>query len=923
MEDKRLILLWGVAMALTGVGTLTFAQQEADGPARSAEEAAAEAPSEEVLPAEVDPFEEAAKVEAEEAQLAHKLVKQLADESFRVREDATRTLWDLGEVGITAVKEGTLSEDPEVAYRSRILLRRIQIGITPDTPQGVVDLVQDYFRADVTGKRNVMQDLLKEDAYIQVLRLYRFEESDSVRKRCLEFADQAVLPAALSALVEGQVKGAEDILRLSPSGDHNSRRLAALLRVQNKLDGEMALVGPALVYDEEGNVEADSMKFANRQLAMLRANGRVEEARELANKMQRPDVVAAMALFEGNPEPYLRWYMAREEESPIVRAHAETVLRRWKLDHAGADRLIERMVEEAKGGLPTNREAMLSLLLNGNVEEGLPLIFSANKDSAFSFYETVELPLEAVNVLGYVGTEEEKEQWLAKRYAMLGDDWSEKEMERYELLTIASFLHTRGEQETARRIMLRLSELARAEGRTTWLEFLGRLNDLGGSLHELAFLIATEHLDAESGVREDLQIVTHLFGEGDAAARLWDALETIERDKDKRILLLGALYGFVFMSQDELQPAIEALEERADGGDVRMLSDLLEAAEARDDAGDSVRLLEQIASEDGDLRWEKKLADYYGYISEWEKAIASLERILDEEPTNLNYLALYGGTLLRAGRDEDARKPLAEVEMFAMDEPLRLMRLALDVERTGAVDAARNYWRLLLMTNGPGDLYWQSSASYYAKHARLQKKWRVAAAFAEVDAMQYLKGRSTYINPVSFIRKRFIADLYRGLALHSEGNLAEAQKLFRSSFEILNGDGILADDYFPLLREAGVIEEHDRNFKIVYERFNESIKAYPKAHNTYNSAAWMASRANRELEDAHEKIRKAVEMRPMQAAYLDTMAEVWFAKRDREKAVEWSRKAVEDSFHGGSSSAAGVGLREQFDRFQSGYFPVP
>ena len=227
------------------------------------------------------------------------------------------------------------------------------------------------------------------------------------------------------------------------------------------------------------------------------------------------------------------------------------------------------------------------------------------------------------------------------------------------------------------------------------------------------------------------------------------------------------------------------------------------------------------------------------------------------------------------------------------------------------------------MTGGPSDWYWQTAASYFAKHARHNKQWRVAAAFAEVDAMQYLKGRSTTINPVGFIRKRFIADLYRALALHQEGNMEEAMKLFRSSFEILNGDGILADDYFPLLREAGLIEEHDRNFKIVYQRFQESIDSYPRAHNTYNSAAWMASRACRELPDAHEKIRKALSMRPRQAAYLDTMAEVWFAKRNREEAVAWSRKAVQESFHGGSSSDAGVGLREQYDRFFSGEFPVP
>lgn len=289
----------------------------------------------------------------------------------------------------------------------------------------------------------------------------------------------------------------------------------------------------------------------------------------------------------------------------------------------------------------------------------------------------------------------------------------------------------------------------------------------------------------------------------------------------------------------------------------------------------------------------------------------------------MRYLAYYGGALARTGNDGDARESLDKVETFSLDEPIRLLRMALDVNSSGAVAKAEDYWRKLVITGGPADWYWQTAASYFSKQARNNKQWRVAAAFAEVDAMQYLKGRSTFINPVSFIRKRFIADLYRGLALHEEGNQEEANKLFRSSFEILNGDGILADDYFPLLREAGLIEEHDRNFRIVYGRLVKSIEAYPKAHNTYNSAAWMASRACRELPDAMQKIERALAMRPRQAAYLDTMAEVWFAKQDRSKAVEWSRKAVRDSFHGGSGSEAGVGLREQYDRFISGEFPVP
>ena len=856
---------------------------------------------------------------------ARKLVIGLGDDSYKVREASTQSLWDLGEIGITAIKEGVESDDPEISYRSRIVLRRIMTGITPDTPPEIVELVQRYFRSGPEVKKAVFQELLNVEAYMQMLRIYRFEEDEEARRVCGELVEKAVLPLTLRELVEGRPEEAEQILRLAPPGEENNRRLACLLRMTGGLDEEIALQEGLVVPGDNGKVEVSSREAGELQLSLLRSAGRERESRALAERLGRSDVVAVMALLEGDPEPYLRWCMDRPMESAIVRVHAETVLRRWQLDHAEADRLMDQMAREAAGEGEEQREAVLSLLLNGNVDSGLPLLFRMNKDSAFTYYDTVEQPNKALQVFGYTGSDNEREKWLEQRLNIMAENWSDSEEERYEVLTIASFLHTRGERGASARIMSQLSKLAIKQGFSNWLEFIGRLNDLGGSLYEMAFLAASEKLTEESRERDDLRIVSHLFGEGDSAPRLWGFLEQIEGDKSKRILLLGALYGIVDMDDVKLRSFLKRVDATAREVEEKkqILEDLLEASEARDESTVSVALLEGLAEEDPEMKWSKKLAAKYGQVSEWERAVATLKRVVEHEPTNMRYLAYYGGALVRIGREGDAREPLEKVETFSLDEPIRLLRMALDVNSSGAVDSAERYWRKLIMTAGPSDWYWQTAASYFSKQARNKKQWRVAAAFAEVDAMQYLKGRSTFINPVSFIRKRFIADLYRALALDQEGNEEEASKLFRSSFEILNGDGILADDYFPLLREAGQVEEHDRNFRIVYERLGKSIAAYPRAHNTYNSAAWMASRACRELPDAMRKIEKALAMRPRQAAYLDTMAEVWFAKGDRGKAVEWSRKAVRDSFHGGSGSEAGVGLREQYDRFVSGEFPVP
>ncbi|MBL48010.1 MAG: hypothetical protein CMP28_03535, partial [Roseibacillus sp.] len=666
MRYKRFIVLLG-AVAL-GAG----------GPVRAQEDEQAEDPDPAAAPAEEAVLDEAEEEARRLLNEARRLVVQLGDESFRAREDATKGLWDLGEAGILAIEEGEASDDPEIAYRSRILLRRIMTGITPDTPAKVVDLVRRYFDSGANAKKAVFQELLESEAYLQMLRIHRFEKDEDTRQRCLELAEKAVLPATIRELAEGNLLEAEKVLRLAPASDQNRRRLACLLRVQDKLEAEMAEVSPGIVYGADGGVTDETRELADRQLSLMRSEGRYAEARVLAEKLGRNDIVAVMALFEGDPGPYLQWYMERPNDSPVVRTHAEIVLKRWQLDHQGAARLLRQMANDAAGGEDEGREAMLSLLLNGDLDAGLPLVFRANKDAAFSYFETLELPGKAVKVFDYGGSEEEKAEWLAQRYGKLRGDWGDSEEERYELLTIASFLYTRGERPEGLQIMKDLSEIAWGEGRSNWLEFIGRLNDLGGSLYELAFYLAAEKLDPEIKERDELRIVSHLFGEGDSAPRLWELLSGLEEDKAKRIILLGALYGFVHLEEERLVPFFEELEKvvEAEEPRVEVLADLLEAAESRDDAAVSLQLLAKIAELDDDGKWGKKLAAYHAYISDWDKAIEGFRVILENEPTNLRYLALYGGALIRAGRGEEAARPLETVETFSLDEPIRLLRLA-------------------------------------------------------------------------------------------------------------------------------------------------------------------------------------------------------------------------------------------------------
>jgi tetratricopeptide (TPR) repeat protein len=71
------------------------------------------------------------------------------------------------------------------------------------------------------------------------------------------------------------------------------------------------------------------------------------------------------------------------------------------------------------------------------------------------------------------------------------------------------------------------------------------------------------------------------------------------------------------------------------------------------------------------------------------------------------------------------------------------------------------------------------------------------------------------------------------------------------------------------------------------------IDEFPQSATYLNNAAWLCARCQRELDQALTLALKAVELMPDEAAYQDTLAEVYFQRGDREAAVAAARKCVE------------------------------
>ena len=82
--------------------------------------------------------------------------------------------------GPGALREAVASDDPEVAFRARCVLARFELGLRPDTPQQIFDLVQLYRSGKSVARQNAIGGLANQgkSARLRVLLALRRRERD-------------------------------------------------------------------------------------------------------------------------------------------------------------------------------------------------------------------------------------------------------------------------------------------------------------------------------------------------------------------------------------------------------------------------------------------------------------------------------------------------------------------------------------------------------------------------------------------------------------------------------------------------------------------------------------------------------------------------------------------------------------------------
>ena len=373
------------------------------------------------------------------------LVRDLADESFRVREQATREIWEVGEAALPALREAATSADPEQVFRARELIRKIQLHITPDTDPAVIALVERYAKASATEKATLFVKMRTKRAWRQMLKLFAAETRADVREKLQPAVNGIALKAARERLSQGDSEEAREFLEMAPADDEGLLALAEFHRSHGTLDAELQRARAV-----------KGRKSETWQIALQRAAGNLEAARDAAIAAGEVRIAGAMAALAGDPLPWLRDHpgpQADAEPDPVGAAYATVATKRWlgqKVRPADLEPLNRLL---AARNPPERLAAMNALFLLGEMNPAQAAFAKSAPLAAFRHFEALERIPEALKALGLDPDRPDYLEWVEKHLQKFPaediEDQHEPSQQSEDLVALANFLERRGLHEEA------------------------------------------------------------------------------------------------------------------------------------------------------------------------------------------------------------------------------------------------------------------------------------------------------------------------------------------------------------------------------------------------------------------------------------------------------------------------------------------
>ncbi|HXG12652.1 MAG TPA: hypothetical protein VNK04_23040 [Gemmataceae bacterium] len=834
-------------------------------------------------------------------------VRQLGDDSFAVREEASRKLWLAGRAAEPALQEAVKSDDPEVVRRARELLNKFRWGIYADTPPQIVDLVNRYQSADRNGKPAIIRELFDQGSAgcAALVRIATAEDDIEARRTLLQQITVESARAIPLLLAESNFDALDQLLELTVAsgGESSVAGYAAYWLLRGKLDERIAHWKPQAD-------KPDGARAAEILAYLHRARGDLASARRAADKANRLDLVEALLVEQRAWKELAQSQLHQDGRQTVeVLGHKAAYHRlagsekvhREAFEAAIAD--LRKLAENAPGDMERWLVAK-ALFLNDRPEDALAVLTrSAGGPSA-----VVSGPVAAFDILSA--------QMKYREALALADKFRGGSDQAALDVLCGRTYYLLGEKEKARAIFAQLAEQIREGNEAPWQESLvqweWRLGLKESALEHLARILAITK-DTVNHAR----LLNKVFPEqGDAAGSWWQFLRrkydgeepaaTMRRLRDLLTGPTGAdqVAGLVGEMEQAAQALTPPERERW----------LLAAAEVSRGAGlDKLArsCLEKAAGVQGSAAALVRLGDFLAGKKLFEQAAEQYGKAWEKDRKQPLPLYLRGWALTQAGLAKDGSRLMELAHWLPLGVEYQRAAFAEELAKRGHKEAARRERELLLRTSRPGSFHAGEAMRQVGIEAYLKKDYLRAADCHELAMLRVLRANVGFVEMAAYVSVPHFIHRLRARGLAAAGRIDEARREIELALAAQPGNVELAVMLVPELEQQGHQKDADDLLSKVAAVHEKVLADYPQSAASHNSLAWMLACCRRQLDKALQHARKAVELAPEQAGYLDTLAEVHFQRGEQQKAIELMKKCL------AMEPTRGF-FRRQLKRFEAG-----
>ncbi|MEX0700484.1 MAG: hypothetical protein WD069_00160 [Planctomycetales bacterium] len=820
-------------------------------------------------------------------------VRRLGDASFGVREEASLFLWSAKLAALPALEEALAADDPEVVSRARRVLDRSRFGIFPETPENVARLAAQYRDGDAALRRQVVLNLIGagRDAFPTLLALGQTEADPGLREYLSERIRQNARQFVPQFLLAGDYAEAERMLELGAASDEGMRDLAAYELLRGRLDERIAALRKQLAAGGAGGNAPRSAERADlrrRLVWSLRTKGETVAALDAARPLDDAKLLESL-LYEAGRWQELAERLEKVQPKDVEQLGHLAACHRLAGNASGWDAAAQALIDHAARNSDDLQQCAKALFINDRPEEAIALLQRSFKEMK---YNNRWLAFDHLCTQGRYREALE----FARQYLETTDD-GEFPLE----LRMAEVLHDLGEAGPSGEIVERLAERART--RKNPIE-LGQLAGVQRKLRQPgpARRFAAEALAVLDNPTRSADVLRHLFPDHtELAAICWPIVREIDGEAPAEKSLANLEKLLAGPESPEFDPALFAkLVERgtaqvASAPDAKQaewqerLSELYALHGRNDEARQALlQATKTVPTPARQLRLGHDRAD----AEQWEDAARWYAAASDGDPANPIPQYLRGWALERLGRVAEGRTLQDQAELLLRSDEKRRNELVQELKGRGLTEAVARQQELIVRT-GPFDSLTVSNTHGQIGNSLSGKDNLRTAESWERSLLPCLR-RGTFLSDnAGLLTVPHLIHKARGRGLLQAGRAEEALVEFEAGRRFTPAEIELPLSIVPELERAGRHEDAEELFQKVYEANDRICRDWPNSARFRNQTAWLAVTTNRRLDDALRHAEKAVELEPESAAYIDTLAEVRFARGEREEALRLMQRCVE------------------------------